>query len=284
MSVYKNHINAAIGQFDIKRSNKAYNLAKMEEMADKARIEFSAEIIVFPECSLTGYCFDNLEEVRSESEEALGPSVRAVSGISLNKKIGIVFGMLQKSGDRFYNVSVFCFPDGRILYYRKTHLPVLGADRFVEHGDQLGVFDTEYGRLGMIICYDLRFPEPARELALQGARLIIQPTNLPCGGEAHLDFFTRARACENRVYLISANRIGEERGYHFLGKSQIIGPSGELLAELGEEEGIACANLDLSKADYKNIVVIPGKHEMHVFEDRRPRLYGHITKQNGFAQ
>ena len=276
----KNTLCAAIAQFDIQLFQKEYNLKKIERLASQARNLQNADLVVFPECSLTGYCMDSMDEVRRVAEPKDGPSIQAVSHMSRTMGIGIVFGMIEMDGGAFYNTAVCCMPDGSAFYYRKTHLPQMGVDRLLNSGDTLEPFETEYGTVGMIICYDLRFPEPARAVALQGARMILQPTNLPDGGEAHPDFFTRARACENRVFLLSVNRIGQERDCHFIGRSQIVDPSGNILAELGAEEGVASARIDLAKAEQKDIIRTPETNEMHVFSDRRPELYTSLCKEN----
>lgn len=109
--------------------------------------------------------------------------------------------------------------------------------------------------------------------------MILNPANLPEGAEAHAAFFNRARACENRVYLINANRVGHERGFTFIGRSQIIDPSGVVLAEAGSAgEELLMADISPAKADEKHVVVIPGVYEFDITQDRRPALYGPMSR------
>lgn len=269
----------SVAQFDIQLFDKARNLAKMEAMARSAREQYNADLIAFPEAALAGYCFESEAEVRSVSEGRDGPAVRRMSALARELNMAVVFGMSELGEeDRLYNVSVLCLPDGAVQVYRKTHLPTIGMDQFVSKGVDIPVFDTPYGKIGLQICYDLRFPEPARVQSLKGAELIVHSTNCPPAGIVYADFFYRARASENRVFLISANRVGDERGFHFIGHSQIMDNTGKVLAAMDEfEEGIIAAEVELSLARDKDILAIPGKFEMYVFDDRRPELYGVIA-------
>jgi predicted amidohydrolase len=172
-------------------------------------------------------------------------------------------------------------PQGLIGVYRKTHLPVLGVDRFVRPGDALQTVQTPAGVLGPLICYDLRFPEPPRVLALQGAEIIVHPTNWPRPSADFPDFVTKATARASGVFLVSADRVGEERGHAFLGRSQIVPPSGRPLAEADDHsETIIVADVDLSLAHRKKVIHIPGVFELDSFGDRRPELYGRLVEVN----
>ena len=148
----------------------------------------------------------------------------------------------------------------------------MGADRFCSAGDALQPIDTPWGRLGILVCFDLRFPEPARSLALRGAELILVPTNWPQGAEVSADHIAVARAAENRVFVATCNRVGEERGFRFIGRSKIVGIDGKVLAAAESGETVLIADLDLALARQKRRVVIPGEYETDAFA-RRPELY-----------
>jgi len=170
-------------------------------------------------------------------------------------------------------------PDGLVGTYRKTHLPFLGVDRFAVPGDELPVFETPLGRIGIEICYDLRFPEVTRALALAGADIVAHPTNFPVAARIQTELITRARAAENRVYLLTANRVGRERWGEFCGWSQIVDPYGNRLAEAGETgEALLTAEVDLEKARDKDYV-IPGTYELYLFGHRRPELYTALVEE-----
>lgn len=276
---YLNEIVVAAAQFDVKIFDKKYNFNMMEKMVRETVEKYSADLVVFPEASAAGYCFHDRTEAEKSAIEENGKEMQQLKKISEELNVSIVFGATEKMEDKLYNSAFFIEPDGKVIKYHKTHLPFLGLDKFVEAGNELAVFETRFGKVGMIICYDLRFPEPCRELSLKGARLIIGPTNLPVGGESHLDYFTRARACENRIFLISCNRCGDERGFHFIGRAQIVDYTGKILCQAKEESEIIHAKINLALAEEKNIIVVPNDYETHIFEDRNPSIYGSITAE-----
>ena len=131
----------------------------------------------------------------------------------------------------------------------------------------------------MNICYDSSFPEAARILSLQGADLIALPTNWPPTSGLTADVIPDARALENHVYFMSVNRVGTERGFDFVGKSKICDPRGAVLAFADHrDEEILYADIDPEFARKKHLVNIPGEHEVHRFNDRRPDMYGRILE------
>ncbi len=191
--------------------------------------------------------------------------------------------MLERDGDLLYNSAVLVGPDGLVGSYRKTHLPFLGVDRFTAPGDELPVYDTPLGRIGLEICYDLRFPEATRTLALKGAEIVAHPTNFPLAARVQTELITVARAAENRIFLLTANRVGKERRGEFCGWSQIVDPYGRRLAEAGEtEEALLLAEIDVEQARDKDYV-IPGEYELYLFGDRRPELYGALVEEREAA-
>jgi predicted amidohydrolase len=249
-------------------------LARMEEAAAAG-----AELLVLPECAIPGYMFDSLEEAMPFAEEIPGPSTEALVGACRKLGMHVVCGLLERDGELLRNAAVLVGPDGLIGTYRKTHLPFLGVDRFVTPGEELAVHDTPLGRIGVEICYDLRFPEVTRTLALRGADIVAHPTNFPMAAKVQTEVITRARAAENRIFLLTANRVGKERWGEFCGWSQIVDPYGKRLAEAGErEEALLVAEIDLELARDKDYV-IPGEYELYLFRDRRPELYGLLVEE-----
>jgi predicted amidohydrolase len=165
-------------------------------------------------------------------------------------------------------------------YYRKEHLPFLGVDRFVTPGrnDSLAAFDTPLGRIGLAICYDVRFPESARCLALAGCDIIAMPSVWPDTAHFVADHMVRVRACENRVFVVACTRGDSEGASGFMGKSQIVDPRGDVLALAGTGERLLRADLDLQQSREKKVVTIPGEYEVSIFADRRPDAYSRITQ------
>jgi predicted amidohydrolase len=271
-------MRVAVAQMEPRLGEKERNLeACVERMGEAAAA--GARLLVLPECAIPGYMFDSLEEARPFAEDIPGPATERLEGECRRLGLYTVCGLLERDGDDVRNAAVLVGPDGLIGTYRKTHLPFLGVDRFTTPGDDLEVHDTPLGRIGIEICYDLRFPEVTRTLALRGADLVAHPTNFPMAAKVQTELITVARAAENRVYLLTANRVGKERWGEFCGWSQIVDPYGKRLAEAGEtEEALLVADVDVEKARDKDYVV-PGEYELYLFGDRRPELYGALVEE-----
>lgn len=261
-------------QLGEKERNLATCVARMEEAAAAG-----AQLLVLPECAIPGYMFDSGEEAMPHAEEIPGPATETLERECARLGLYVVCGLLERDGDALRNAAVLVGPDGLIGSYRKTHLPFLGVDRFVVPGDALPVYDTPLGRIGIEICYDLRFPEVTRTLALKGADIVAHPTNFPMAAKIQTELITVARAAENRIYLLTANRVGKERWGEFCGWSQIVDPYGKRLAEADEyEETLLVGDVDLEKARDKDYV-IPGEYELYLFGHRRPELYGALVEE-----
>ena len=249
-------------------------LARIEEAAAAG-----AELLVLPECAIPGYMFESGEEALPYAEEIPGPSTEALAEACRRLDVYAACGLLERDGDVLHNAAVLVGPEGLIGSYRKTHLPFLGVDRFVVPGDELPVFETPLGRIGVEICYDLRFPEVTRTLALKGADIVAHPTNFPMAAKVQTEVITLARAAENRIYLLTANRVGKERWGEFCGWSQIVDPYGRRLAEADEtEETLLVADVEIEKARDKDYV-IPGEYELYLFGHRRPELYAGLVEE-----
>jgi 5-aminopentanamidase len=251
-------------------------LARLEEAAAAG-----CELLVLPECATSGYMFGSEDEAARYAEEIPGPSVEALARACARHGLHCVAGLLERDGDRLHNTAVLVGPAGLVACHRKAHLPFLGVDRFVTPGaEPLQVHDTPVGRLGIVICYELRFPEPARVLALGGAELVLHPTNWPAAVRPFADFLTRARAAENHVFLLTANRVGAEGGMDFFGRSQVVDPLGTRLVEAGEvEPELVVADIEPAEAREKDRAIVPGEYEVHLFGDRRPELYGALVEE-----
>lgn len=253
----------------------AHNLARCLESLEIAA-EAGAQLVVFPEAALTGYVFHSLEEAKPVAEAIPGPSTEVVARECRRLGVHAVFGLLERDGEDYFNASVLIGPGGLIGKYRKLHLPFLGIDRFVRPGNlQPQVHETELGRIGLSICYDLDFPEYLRVLALMGAQIIVTIANWPDDIEFVPDHLVQVRARENLVNHMAVNRGGEERGVRFIGRSKVVDPMGFTLIEGRHfEEDLIFAELDPAAADQKHRVLIPGELEVDALKDRRPEFYG----------
>ena len=266
-------------QSNPKIMEKEKNLEKTLEYILTASHE-GANLLVFPECSLTGYCFSNLNDALTVAETIPGPSIDAVSSLCRELGVHVVIGLLEKENTKCFNSLALIGPTGFLTKYRKVHLPYLGVDRFISHGDlPLEVSKTDVGILGMNICFDARFPEVARVLALQGAEIIVLATNWPKGAEFIPEHVVNTRAYENRVHYIAVNRVGRERGFRFIGHSKIVHCSGVTLAEASMfKETIIYAKLKLEESRQKHVVIKKNEFELPLFKARRPELYRLISQ------
>jgi len=269
----------AVVQMETTHCEKDANTSKMLEFIAQAAGE-KARVVVFPECALTGY---NMSLV--EAEEIATPipcdQLDLLTAACAPSGLLIIVGTIEQSNSgNLFNSAVLIGPDGVMGVYRKTHLPLLGIDRFLAPGDAFPEpFPTNFGRLGMLICYDIRFPEPIRVLTLAGAQVVLIPTAWPDRASLYPDFVVRTRSAENHVYIAAANHVGEERGVRYLGRSIITGPSGEIIAEGSPtKEEILYADVELSKSDNKHIIFSAGEYELDLIGDRRPDLYRRIVE------
>jgi predicted amidohydrolase len=259
-------------QMDCRLAEKAVNLDRMRRGLREAAAA-GARLVVFPECALTGYSFESRAEAQPHAESLPGPASDALAADCRELGAWVVFGLLERDGNRLFNACALVGPAGFVAAYRKIHLPCMGIDRFATPGDRpFAVHELGGLRLGMNICYDGSFPESSRVLALLGADLIVLPTNWTTEARAacHLP---EARALENHVYYFAVNRAGEERGFRFVGQSRLIDYRGEVIARAGEAEATVFAEIEPEKARDKRVVVVPGKHEVNRVGDRRPEMY-----------
>ncbi len=266
-------------QMDVRLVDTSHNLGAIRENLRQAANR-GARLVVFPECALTGYAFDSREEARPLAEPLPGPSTTTLAADCRRFGVWAAVGLLEAepATGNLYNACALLGPEGFVARYRKIHLPFLGVDRFTTPGDlPFAVHDLGGLRVGMNICYDGSFPESARVLMLLGADVVVLPTNWPTGAITTVQHLVQARALENNIYYAAVNRVGEERGFRFIGQSRIIDVNGDLLAAAaGDQPEILYADVDPERARNKLIVKIPGKYELHRTAHRRPQMYAPI--------
>lgn len=266
-------------QMDFELGNVAGNLDRMIARYEQARAA-GADLTVFPECALTGYCFASREEALPYAQTIPGPAVQRWAEVCADLGGSVVFGLLESADDKLYNALALVGKNGLLGSYRKTHLPFLGVDMFTDYGEQpFAVHDVGGVRVGMCICYDGGFPEPSRCLALLGADVIVLPTNWPPGAESAAEYAVNTRAMENTVYFAAVNRIGTERGVPFIGRSKICDPLGKAVAAADAEgEALLIVDIDVARSRNKHLIRKAGVNEVNRIADRRPELYGEILK------
>jgi rfaE bifunctional protein nucleotidyltransferase chain/domain len=250
-------------QFDVLLGETAKNLATVEEGV-KRLADRGASLVCLPEMFSTGFYYEDLPGIAKESFsrtvetlERLGESTGA-----------LIAGSLPEPADEgVYNTLHLVGPGGIVATARKVHLFRLHGEH--EHflaGSDAVVAKTELGRVGLMVCYDLRFPELARSLALSGARLIIVPAQWPLARVEHYLVLCRARALENQLFLVASNRSGKDPKMEYCGSSVVVSPTGDLLAQAG------CGDEELL------VEVDPGlveefRGQMDCLGDRRPGVY-----------
>lgn len=232
----------------------------------------SADLWVLPEFFASGYQFVAAGEVTRLAEPIpAGPTTRALASFCRDHACFAVGGLPEASSAGAYNSAVFVGPEGWIATYRKVHLFGLERDYFIPGDRPLDVYDAVGARVGVMICFDHVFPEAARSLALQGADLIVHPSNLVLPGLGQRTM--AVRAFENGVYAATANRVGWEardgKELRYTGESQIVGPDGEVLVRLSPDRvESAVVEIDVARARDKRLTSRNDK-----LADRRPHLY-----------
>ena len=227
-------VNIALSQISCRIGDKKHNLNKMKEQIKQAK-ENGANLIIFPELALTGYTLKDL--VYESAEPIPGPSTNLLAEVAKKENVHIVFGMVEqseKAGAVLYNTAVLLSPKGFVGKYQKLYLPthsVFEEKRYFRPGYNLPVFDTDIGKLGLIICYDVFFPETVRLLRLKGAQLIVCISASPAVRRKFFEVLTVARAIENTVFLAYVNLVGIEDGLQFWGGSRLIAPNGSIISQ-----------------------------------------------------
>ena len=272
-------IRVAACQIDPKLGEVEANLERIGRAVTDAA-QAGASLAVLPEAAVTGYAFASLAEALPVARVADVAAQRVLASLAETHRITIICGTLEADGDEVYNSALLLTPDGRRFRYRKMHLPFLGVDRFATPGpDAPTVVEVDGMRIGILICYDLRFPEAARVCALEGADLIALPTNWPIGVEFHPNLFAPARAAENHCYVLAADRVGTERGTTFMGRSILVDYDGKVLAQASDtDEELLVGEIDPEAARETHVRRRPGEHEWDTIGDRRPGLYERLLR------
>lgn len=223
-----------------------------------------ADLIVLPELFNTGYAFQTKDEVEKAAESIPGYTTEKLKELSHDRDMVIIAGICEKRSDTVYNSAAYIKKD-YLGVYRKVHL-FLDEKKFFSPGNTFSVFDS----IGVMICFDYFFPEAARTLMLKGAKLIAHPSNLilPYCPDAMV-----LRSLENRVFSVTSNRIGKERGLTFIGKSQIVDSKGNVLHRAKTEEELIIKDVKLEEASNKFVT-----RKNNVLQDRNPHAYKILTE------
>ncbi|GAA0310790.1 nitrilase-related carbon-nitrogen hydrolase [Kineococcus aurantiacus] len=255
------------------------NLARGLAALDRAAAR-GARVVVLPELLRSGYVFESAEEARALAEPLDGPTTAALTAAARRHGLVVAAGLAERADDgTLRNSAVLVDPTGVRTVYRKVHLWDRESEFFVPGDQPPQVVETDLGRLALVICYDLEFPEWVRLVGLAGADLVCAPTNWPGprrgGGERPIEVVqVQAGAAANRMFVAACDRTGTERGVEWVAGSAIVGPDGYPLAEAeaGGAEQVLLADCRLAEARDKRVSA-----RNHVHADRRPALYGPLT-------
>jgi predicted amidohydrolase len=238
-----------------------------------------ADLVVFPELFNTGYVFVSRREALDLAEDAVrGPTARALTAFCREHGTAAVGGLCERRGDELHNSAVWVGPRGVRGVYRKVHLFAREKRWFAPGREPWPVFRVGAARVGLLICFDWRFPEAARCLALAGADLLAHPANLV---QPYCQEAMRTRALENRVFCATANRVGADRRpgqtVAFTGGSQVVDPDGRVLARGSRSQTEALVvDLDLARARRKRVT-----EANDLWRDRVPGLYAALCRPAG---
>jgi len=241
----KDKIKLALAQISSKRENKEANLQKIEKLTLEAKYQ-GADLVIFPEMSLTGYVV--LDQVYELAETVPGTSTKRIEALAKQTGMHVIFGMpelSEKTQATVFNTAVFVGPKGLIGKYRKMYLPthsVFEEKRYFRPGYEPAAFQTDLGNIGLSICYDIFFPEVYRLTRLKGAQLLVCISASPAVRKGYFEILTSARALENTAFLAYVNLAGVEDGLQFWGGSRLVCPTGDVVAKASydEEDFIIC--------------------------------------------
>ncbi|MBU0520394.1 carbon-nitrogen hydrolase [bacterium] len=233
-----------------------------------------ADVVVLPELANSGYNFTSKEQARESSEEVgKGPFSEFLLSKCRQYGFHLVAGINERDGDSLYNSSILVSSDGIIGKYRKMHLFWNEPDFYQSGNLGLPIFDLGFCKLGMLICFDWIHPEVWRIMAMKGADLICHPSNLVLPGLCQKAI--PVHAMMNRIYVITANRVGAEGDKTFTGMSVIADPKGDVIHQASQsEEEAGIVDLDVTLARDKMMTPLN-----HLFDDRRPEEYALLCEK-----
>jgi omega-amidase len=259
------NLTIAVGQMDVSFGDPGANLARVTDLAAAAAAQ-QADWLVLPELWSTGYDLANAGCYATAIDQGIFAETAV---LARTYHLHIIGSCLSRLGEgQFGNTAVFWDSNGRVLAdYHKIHLfRLMNEHQYLTAGARLTQVETAWGKVGLSICYDLRFPELFRAYALAGVRLVVLPAEWPHPRLAHWQTLLRARAIENQMFVVACNRVGRSGSDEFCGHSAIIDPWGETLSEGGETEELLVATINLTQVDAV-------RRSIPVFSDRRPQLY-----------
>lgn len=257
-------LTIALAQMDVPQGRPERNLARARELAAQAH-DADADLLLLPELWLHGYDLERADQWAAPLGEE---GFAEMASMAREFEIHLVGSILERHGKGVSNTAVLYGPDGELLgAYRKMHLfRLMEEHRYLTPGDHATLCSTPWGPTGLGICYDLRFPELFRTMALGGARLFVVPAQWPVKRLEAWLLLARARAAENELIVAACNRVGRNEDVVFPGRSIVVDPWGNTLVEGDDQERLLIAKADLREIE-------KARRYLTVYEDRRPEAY-----------
>jgi len=266
-------ITIALVQLEPKLGELEQNLVRMSEMIERVCLEEPVDLVIFPELATSGYeCGMRFTDL---AEQVPAHCVNLLARRANEFNTHVLFGLptKEKVESILYNGAVLIGPEGELLCeYRKIHLK--GEEKLAfRPGFRYMVMETGFGTIGILVGWDLAFPEAARSVVLEGAELVCVCANWEDPKVDEWYTYLRARACENAVYVAAANRIGEEYSYKFFGHSALVNPQGEVVSAIDEPvEGYTILRIDLDQ-------VRKAREESQLLQSRQPNTYRAVVRK-----
>ncbi|WP_366924690.1 carbon-nitrogen family hydrolase [Metallumcola ferriviriculae] len=252
-------------QMDVALGNPEINRKRVSELIGSA-VSGRGQVVVLPEMWNTGYALDKLDVIADRSGE---PSTGLLQSLAREHKVDIIGGSVSSNeNSKFFNRALVVNSQGELVHtYNKIHLfRLMKEEQYLHPGNRNKPFDLAGVKWGLIICYDLRFPELTRKLAVDGAEILAVPAEWPKVRLHHWRSLLIARAIENQQYVVAVNRVGSDGKNVFGGHSMVVDPLGEVLYEAGEQEEVFTVDIDIGK-------VAEVRQAIPVFSDRCPDCY-----------
>ena len=261
-------VKVSLIQLDMVHQDVEKNRAKAADMLEEAA-RGKPDIVLLPETWTSGYSVPVFHDIDRYAEPIDGESVGLLRETAARHRFYLIGGSFAERDGRYcYNTVPVIGPDGRLIgRYRKMHLySAMDEDKAFRHGEEMPVWDWEFGKFAVMTCYDIRFVELSRTYALRGAHVIFVVSNFPRPKLHHWRTLLQARAIENQLFVVACNRVGAADTSTYFGHSLVIDPWGEIVAEGDEEESIVNASLDMS-------AVSVVRSRIPMYYDRRPGSY-----------
>ncbi len=258
----REQVNITLVQMNVTLGSPKKNLSRIKRLL--APISETSDIIILPELWSSGYDFKNLPQMSTTTPAML----EHLAKIARAKRAYVGGSLVEEENGNFYNTFFLTNPDGdQIAAYRKIHLfSLMDEDRHFSPGQKPCLVKIYGIEVGLMTCYDIRFPELSRTLALQGAQILLVCAQWPRPRTAHWRALLKVRAIENQLFVAACNRIGQSQEYSYPGNSAIIDPWGETTLKTPQRQGVFSATINLAK-------IAEVRQTMACFKDRRPEIY-----------